>query len=244
MQALWQGFSRKNYPTKHLKTYSVEKLCHWEGHSKGPDDSMHLLLRSTIKIWKIQKKIWFSVILVAKSWIHKCLLMSNVLSVISMIQRRKILLNEPVEKYYPSMICGKSFNSWDNFWNVYHITDWLLFPCIFYLHMWAHTGEEPYQCNDYENAFLNNIHLIGHFKIHTGEKPCQCNQCAKAFSMKCDLKWHLKIHSGDKLCKCSYYDKVFYSKNSDLTEHLKTNSGEKVYQCSHCDKTFYKVLIL
>ena len=151
-------------------------------------------------------------------------------------------------------------NQWRNTIPVWYVANHLTLGIIFEMYITSQTDfyfRVFFTCicglileKNHTNAmnmkmhFLNNIHLIGHFKIHTGEKPCQCNQCAKAFSMKCDLKWHLKIHSGDKLCKCSYYDKVFYSKNSDLTEHLKTHSGEKVYQCSHCDKTFYKVLIL
>ena len=60
----------------------------------------------------------------------------------------------------------------------------------------THTGDKPYQCNQYDKAFRWKGDLTRHKVSHTGNKPYQCNQCDKAFIQKGGLTKHKVMHTG------------------------------------------------
>ncbi|GFY46630.1 zinc finger protein 16 [Trichonephila inaurata madagascariensis] len=67
-----------------------------------------------------------------------------------------------------------------------------IFPCTKNLrrHNRIHTGERPYECNQYHRTFNQNNNLTSHKRLHTGTKPFDCPKCLKKFTRKATLKKH------------------------------------------------------
>ena len=64
--------------------------------------------------------------------------------------------------------------------------------------MKIHTGDKPYQCYLFGQAFALKNNLTEHMRIHTGNKPYQCRQCNKAFTQSCNCKMHMLVHTDEK----------------------------------------------
>lgn len=64
------------------------------------------------------------------------------------------------------------------------------------VHQRTHTGEKPYQCNEYGNAFYHKPALTVHQRIHTGERPYECTKCGKTFYQNSAVHQHQRTHMG------------------------------------------------
>ncbi|KAI5930458.1 Zinc finger protein with KRAB and SCAN domains 7 [Manis javanica] len=106
-------------------------------------------------------------------------------------------------------------------------------------HQFVHTGEKPYECNEYGKTFSHNASLIVHQFVHTGEKPYECNECRKVFSQSSHLYQHQRTHTGEKPYTCNDCEKAF-SDQSALIRHQRIHTREKPYKCRECGISFQK----
>ncbi|KAF7990957.1 hypothetical protein HCN44_000762 [Aphidius gifuensis] len=58
-------------------------------------------------------------------------------------------------------------------------------------HMYQHSGQRPYKCEECPRAFKRKHHLTEHKRLHTGEKPFQCIKCLKRFSHSGSYSQHM-----------------------------------------------------
>ena len=65
------------------------------------------------------------------------------------------------------------------------------------LYQGSQCNKKPYQCSQYDKAFVQNSHLNDHLKTHAGGKPYKCSQDDEAFTQKCSLICHIKTHDGE-----------------------------------------------
>ena len=123
----------------HLKRHSEEKPYKFRHCVKAFQGKVILPY-----IWKhILYRNYISEKATPKGQMMACSCLWQNLDFFLLKQKSKILLNKSEEKTISvifSVYCIR-------------ITHWLLFQCIFNLHMLTHTGEEPCQCNECDNAF-------------------------------------------------------------------------------------------
>lgn len=131
-------------------------------------------------------------------------------------------------------------------------------PKFLDMHMRAHQGERPYQCDQCDRKFRTACNLGAHKKLkhertsHSGEKVFTCDECGAGFSQACNLGIHKKKkHSnsgpppGEKNFVCNICDARF-SEACNLGAHKKikhteeSEKGQTVFECNICHAKFYR----
>ncbi|MFX1294556.1 MAG: C2H2-type zinc finger protein [Promethearchaeota archaeon] len=104
-------------------------------------------------------------------------------------------------------------------------------------HQVIHTGERPYICDIYGEAFKYKTNLNSHRKLHSGEKPYICEECGKAFAHLDYLKEYIKTYSGKKPYVCNICNKAYTNRRS-LKRYIETEHQKIRYACDYCGKIY------
>ncbi|TGZ81051.1 hypothetical protein EX30DRAFT_306815, partial [Ascodesmis nigricans] len=70
------------------------------------------------------------------------------------------------------------------------------------IHVRAHTGDKPFQCDKCDQRFTQAGNLKTHQRRHTGEKPYSCEICGKSFAQRGNVRAHQAVHDGTKPFTC------------------------------------------
>lgn len=99
-------------------------------------------------------------------------------------------------------------------------------------------GRKPTtECGICQKTFTRNYSLVHHMFIHTGEKPYECEDCGKTFRQRSALKQHrLYHHISDDKFKCTECDKAF-STLQYFRQHMNIHNGVR-FPCTECNKSF------
>ncbi|XP_063047247.1 gastrula zinc finger protein XlCGF17.1-like [Engraulis encrasicolus] len=127
------------------------------------------------------------------------------------------------QKAFECEYCGLLFSRKDNFT----------------VHMYIHTGKNPYICSVCQKTFSRADGLAVHMRFHTGERPFKCDECGKGFATAGHRREHQFIHAGTKPYACEHCDKSFGHGN-DLVRHMRNHTGERPHPCPKCDMTFLR----
>lgn len=92
-----------------------------------------------------------------------------------------------------------------------------------YNHMFRHSGEKPYVCNQCDKRFSSKPQLKQHLLVHSGLKPFVCSICGKTFNNLYNLQVHERMHKGNKCHICPVCNKGFLEK-SYLKKHIKVHN--------------------
>jgi len=104
-------------------------------------------------------------------------------------------------------------------------------------HMFTHSEEKPYACQDCGGRFRTLSHLKTHMATHTKEKNHVCDICGKKFLQSSGVSVHMRTHTGEKPHRCETCGKYFGTL-SVLQTHQTTHSSEKPFICTTCGKGF------
>lgn len=109
-------------------------------------------------------------------------------------------------------------------------------------HVFKHTGEYPYKCDECGRGFVNLKHKLKHQTVHNDlERLHSCTECSLKFQKWSEFIAHRKIAHADRF-ECDLCHKKFFSKHN-LKHHFKIHlpkDEQIVYQCPYenCPK-FY-----
>ncbi|XP_063047112.1 zinc finger protein 182-like [Engraulis encrasicolus] len=128
------------------------------------------------------------------------------------------------KKHFECEYCGRTFSRKDSFT----------------VHMYIHTGKNPYSCSVCQKTFSRADSLTVHMRYHTGERPFKCDECGKGFVTMGYLREHEFTHTGTKPYACKHCDKSFAHSN-DLVRHTRHHTGDRPYPCPKCDMAFRRL---
>ncbi|KAM4641300.1 uncharacterized protein O3C94_015688 [Discoglossus pictus] len=97
----------------------------------------------------------------------------------------------------------------------------------------VHTGDNPYECSDYEKCFSTPADLNTQEQPYTEDQKYVCSECGKGFSRASSLKGHKRSHTGERPFPSSECGKCF-SHALTLNNHKRTHIGERTFSCSDC----------
>ncbi|XP_055622687.1 gastrula zinc finger protein XlCGF7.1-like [Toxorhynchites rutilus septentrionalis] len=107
-------------------------------------------------------------------------------------------------------------------------------------HMFHHTGENGFDCDNCGMAFNRKARLDEHIRfVHNKEYPLQCEVCSKGFMRKEDLSRHMDSHSDVKNFACDQCSKRFVSRTA-MKLHQRTHAVEAPATCHICERTFIR----
>ena len=107
-----------------------------------------------------------------------------------------------------------------------------------------HTGENLYQCDQFDKSFTQSGNLKVHKRTHTGERPFKCSQCGKSFTQAGHLKEHEGTHTLARPFECNQCGQSFRRARA-LKQHAckLTHSTEKEsLECNKYGKRFEQSL--
>lgn len=127
-----------------------------------------------------------------------------------------------VTKNFMCIECGKRFTASDSL----------------RIHMFSHTGERPYKCEQCDASYVQSGHLKRHVRTaHTRQSIYECQHpgCQKKFFDPSSLTIHMKIHSEVRKYQCTICPKVFKT-SVVLKKHIKTHQDTKDFECHICSQ--------
>ena len=100
---------------------------------------------------------------------------------------------------------------------------------------------KSYQCPHCPYVAKRSHHLKNHIYTHTGDKPYSCEECGQWFAQSGSLSYHMRTkHSTDqtKVHQCPHCPYSTKHSAQDLQRHIRTHTGEKPYSCKECGQSF------